>query len=270
MSAKTVVAISSFVMRGVVGLRAITFALERRGARVWPVATVTMPWHPGLGPSTRSRPADFATHLDELATKAAEVDAVLTGYFASADQVAAAARFIDAVRAARSDALVLVDPVTGDERGRYVPDAVADAIGSALLPRADIATPNANELRDLARASEAEDDLAAVARRLGPPEVVVTSGVERPGAIGAMLVTPTATTVVEHTAITPAPRGTGDLFSAVLLSARLGGATPEAALREAAAATLGVILASDAEVLALAEGQEAIAKPPLDLVRAVA
>ena len=92
MSEKTVAAISSFVMRGAVGLRAITFALERRGVTVWAVPTVVMPWHPGLGRSTRT-PADaLPEQLAELSAHASRIDAVLTGYFASAAQVEAAAR----------------------------------------------------------------------------------------------------------------------------------------------------------------------------------
>ena len=145
-TAKTVAVVSSFVMRGAVGLRANVFALERRGVTVWAVPTVLLPWHPGLGPSTRTPSADLPRQLDELADHAAGLDGVLTGYFASAAQVAAAAGFIDRLRAVRPDALVVVDPVTGDEGGRYVPDAVAEAIHRELVPRADVITPNINEL----------------------------------------------------------------------------------------------------------------------------
>ncbi|MCF3933799.1 bifunctional hydroxymethylpyrimidine kinase/phosphomethylpyrimidine kinase [Acuticoccus sp. M5D2P5] len=261
MTVKTVVAISSLVMRGAVGLRAIVFALERRGHRVWPLPTVTMPWHPGLGRSTRSVPAEFATQLNELSRFAGEVDAVLTGYFANAEEVEAAARFIDAVRAARGDALVVVDPVTGDENGRYVPDAVAEAIVTQLLPRADIATPNVNELADLGTGDTPE----ARARSIGTRRIVVTSAIARDGRIGSMLLGE-ETATVEHAAITPAPRGTGDFFSAILTSAVLGGASGRDALAEAAAATLAVIEASDGETMALADAQDAIAAPPVSRV----
>jgi pyridoxine kinase len=259
--AKTVVAISSFVMRGAVGLRAAQFALERRGDTVWPVPTVLMPWHPGLGRSTRTVPADLPAQLAELSTRAAEVDAVLTGYFATAETVAAAARLIDAVRAARSDAIVLVDPVIGDERGRYVPDPVAEAIASLLVPRADILTPNAHELADLSGGSD-----AAAARRLGPPAVVVTSAVAEGGRIAALLVDDEGEALAEHDAVRDAPRGTGDLFAAVLLSARLSGRELAGAVREAAAATLAVVRASGPETLALAAAQDLIAAPPADTV----
>lgn len=257
MRGRTVVAISSHVMRGAVGLRAVVFALERRGATVWPVPTVLLPWHPGLGPSTRSPNADLPAHLADLAQHAGEVDAVLTGYFASAAQVEAAAGFIDAVRAVRPDAVVLVDPVTGDERGRYVPDEVAEAIRLRLMARADILTPNANELADLGGTRDPVEAAAATGART----VVVTSALSEGGRIGTLLIGPEGTFVAAHERIEPAPRGTGDLFSAVYLSARLGG-TDVHALEEAAAATLAVVKASDGTSLALATAQDAIAAPP--------
>ncbi|WP_108658401.1 bifunctional hydroxymethylpyrimidine kinase/phosphomethylpyrimidine kinase [Acuticoccus kandeliae] len=262
MTVKTVVAISSLVMRGAVGLRAIVFALERRGHRVWPVPTITLPWHPGLGPSTRSVPAEMPAQLDELGRFAGEVDAVLTGYFANAAEVEAAATFIDRVKAARPDALVLVDPVSGDENGRYVPAPVADAIRTLLLPRADIATPNVNELADLGTGATIDDR----ARSLGAKRVAVTSAIAHDGRIGSLLLGAGGRWQVEHAAVTPAPRGTGDFFSAILLAAIIEGAAEEAALAEAAAATLAVIRASDGETMALADAQDAIVAPPLGTV----
>jgi len=53
MSKKAVIVISSHVARGSVGNRAAVFALETLGFPVWAIPTVTMPWHPGHGVSTR-------------------------------------------------------------------------------------------------------------------------------------------------------------------------------------------------------------------------
>jgi pyridoxine kinase len=256
MGGKTVVAISSFVMRGAVGLRAVQYALERRGHVVWSVPTVLMPWHPGLGRSTRTVPADLAAQLAELATRGAEVDAVVTGYFADAATVTATAHFIDAVRGARPDVLVMVDPVIGDDGGRYVPDNVAEAIADELVQRANILTPNLYELEDLSGGR----DVAAV-RSLGVPEVAVTSGFTTPGRIGAMLVTADEAVIAEHDHVEPAPRGTGDLFGAVYLSARLAGRSARDALREVAAATFAAVGAARDDLLPFAD--EAVATPPV-------
>lgn len=257
MNGKTVVAISSTVMRGAVGLRPITFALERRGLTAWPVPTVLLPWHPGLGPSTRTPNPDLAAHLADLGAHAATVDAVLTGYFVSPEQVAAAAAFIDTVRAARPDATVLVDPISGDERGRYVPDAVAEAVRALLVPRADILTPNVHELADMAGI----DDPVAAARSLGVAKVVVTSAHRGEGEVGTLVVADGSATLAVHAEIEPAPRGTGDLFSAVCLASALSQPIVEAVC-DAAAATLAAISRSGADMLDYAAAHEALASPP--------
>ena len=256
MQGKTVVAISSTVMRGAVGLRPITFALEHRGCTAWPVPTVLLPWHPGLGPSTRTPNPDLAAHLADLGTHADRVDAVLTGYFADAGQIDAAASFIDRVRAARPDALVLVDPVMGDERGRYVPDAIAEAIATRLVPRADIITPNVHELADLG----GTNDLAAAAAAIGTRQVVVTSAIRRAGRLGTLVLGPDTAAVALHEERAHAPRGTGDLFSAVYLSAALA-AAPAEAVRDAAAATFAAVRASATDMLDYAAAADAIARP---------
>ncbi|GAB5447314.1 PfkB family carbohydrate kinase [Gymnodinialimonas sp.] len=263
-TAKTVAAVSSFVMRGAVGLRANVFALERRGVTVWAVPTVLLPWHPGLGPSTRTPSADLPRQLDELADHAAALDGVLTGYFASAAQVVAAAGFIDRLRAVRPDALVVVDPVTGDEGGRYVPDAVADAIHRELVPRADVITPNINELRDMAG-----DTAPASVRALGVPQVIVTSALGDAEMTGSTLVTPDRIASVTHNCVSDVARGTGDLFAGVLMAALVAGMDGPAALREASAATLAVLSRSGSEALDLGGCQDLIAAPDLSAVRLV-
>ena len=82
-----VISISSHVARGTVGNRAVVLALESLGFPVWAVPTVTLPWHPGHGPSTRivPPPAQFAAMVDDLAGSPwlGEVGAVITGYFGS-------------------------------------------------------------------------------------------------------------------------------------------------------------------------------------------
>lgn len=263
---RTVAALSSMVMRGAVGLRASQFALERRGHVVWPVPTVLLPWHPGQGPSTRTLNADFAAHTADLSTHASALDAVFTGYFGATDQVTAAAKFIDAVRTARPDATILVDPVIGDDHGRYVPDPVAEAIKAELLPRADIITPNTFELRDLT----GETDQATAARTARVPTVVATSSATAAHRIAATLWTAAGSHTVWHAAANPVPRGTGDLFAAVLLAALLEGRAPTVALAEAAATTCAVATKSGSNVLALQTAQADIAEPPIHLISAAA
>ncbi len=148
--ATTVIVISSHVVRGSVGNRAAVFALETLGFPVWAVPTVVLPWHPGHGPAGRIVPPaeEFSRLMQDLqrAPWLGEVGAVLTGYLGHPEQAAAVAELVKAVKAKNPEAVYLCDPVIGDEKGLYVPEATAMGIRDRLLPLADIATPNRFEL----------------------------------------------------------------------------------------------------------------------------
>ena len=243
-----VLVISSLVARGSVGARASAFALERHGHPVWLVPTVWLPWHPGQGEAPRIVPdgAAFQASLDAMAAsdKLGEIGAVLTGYLGDGAQAAPIGRLIDAVRAANPDVLVVVDPVSADERGPYVPEAVLDALRGELLPRADVLTPNRFELAALSGLPAGGDpaQLAAAARRLGIGLTVVTSalGIMR-GAIGALSVSAREAILAEHAAVPDAPHGTGDLFAALLTAHMLAGANAEEALTRATSSVFDII-----------------------------
>lgn len=234
---KTILSISSHVMRGGVGNRAAVFALEARGHAVWSVPTVILPWHPGHGRSTRIAvdTTAFANALEDLKGSKwrGEVRAAMTGYFADAGQVQAAADLIRAFKAADPDFLYLCDPVIGDAGGLYVAEAVASAIRDELLPLADLATPNRFELGWLADAPVDDNAaIAAAARRIGVGRLVSTSAhAMMKGAIANLLVEGDRQVLAEHQALEAAPNGLGDLFSALLLSHVVQGRTAEEALR---------------------------------------
>jgi pyridoxine kinase len=243
---KTILSISSHVMRGGVGNRAAVFALETRGHGVWSVPTVILPWHPGHGRSTRIavETAAFANALQDLKGSKwrGEVRAAMTGYFADAGQVRAAADLIRAFKAADPDFLYLCDPVIGDAGGLYVAEAVAVAIRDELLPLADLATPNRFELGWLADA--AVDDnaaIAAAAGRTGIARLVATSAhAMMKGAIANLLVEGDRQVLAEHQALERAPNGLGDLFSALLLSHVVEGRSAEEALRLASSSVFEI------------------------------
>lgn len=234
---KTILAISSHVMRGGVGNRAVVFALESRGHAVWSVLTVILPWHPGHGRSTRIaiEPEAFAAALNDLkgAKWRGEVRAAMTGYFADAGQVRAAADLIRAFKAGDPGFVYLCDPVIGDAGGLYVAETVAAAIRDELLPLADVATPNRFELGWLADAGIGDNAaLAAAARSTGISRLVVTSAhAMMKGAIANLLVEGDRLALAEHQALAAAPNGVGDLFSALFLSHLLEGLSAEEALR---------------------------------------
>jgi pyridoxine kinase len=265
-----VLSISSHVARGSVGNRAMVFALERLGFTVWAVPTVLLPHHPGHGPGTRIVPDDkeFEALLQNVIQdgRAAEVAGIVSGYLASESQAHAVSRVVAAVKAARSDALYLCDPVIGDAGRVYVAEALAAAIRDELLPLADAATPNAFECAWLAgQADVPSPDLAALAKNLPPPTVLVTStpALMR-GQIGNLLVTDTETVFFEHPELATPVKGTGDLLTALLLARRLEGRDwPKAA--EMALSSVFEIVAGTAKAgadeLVLAELQTSLAHP---------
>jgi pyridoxine kinase len=275
MEPKAVLAISSQVARGSVGLRAAGFALERLGHQVWKVPTIWMPWHPGhaksLGLPPRSVTPDdvFATSLEALTATPVidEVGAILTGYFASAGQVKAACRAIDAVRKVTPDVLVVCDPVSADSHGTYVPVDVVAALREELLPRCDLATPNRFEAAAFSRMEPATTnaELAAQARAMQVPAVVVTSafGMMK-NAMGALAVDQGKAVLVEHTTIDGAPHGTGDLFSALLTSHRMAGAPLDAAVARATSSVFEIVARSvqaGSDELLIAREQSSLVSP---------
>ncbi len=265
--------VSSHVSHGCVGNRAIAFALERLGFRVWLVPTIILPHHPGHGsvdPITLPDAA-FAGHLDALAAlpTIADIGAVISGYLATPAQANALARFVGAVKTARPDALYLCDPVIGDAGKLYVDDANAAAIRDRLMPLADIATPNWFEAAWLAEQDYDPDDpspdVQEIASRLGTPLTVVTSlpALLR-GQIANALIEKDTVTLAEHRLIETAVKGTGDLFAAVFLGRLMQRGKARAALQLASATVADVVNAtarSGIGDLDLVAAQQAIAEP---------
>jgi len=243
----SVIVISSHVVRGSVGNRASVFALETLGFPVWAVPTVILPWHPGHSRATRIVPAreDFVSLINDLCGSPwlGEVGAVLSGYLGDAGQADDVARLVAAVRAVNPEALYLCDPVIGDTGGLYVPEAVASAIASKLVPIADIATPNVHELGWLSGAPIGDtNSLIAAAETLGPARVLVTSAIAMmAGSTGNMLLSGSQTLMAEHRLIPNAPNGLGDLMSASFLARLLEGLPDEKALQMATGAVFEIL-----------------------------
>lgn len=270
-SGQAVIVVSSHVARGSVGNRAAVFALEKLGFPVWAVPTVNLPWHPGHGPATRIVPPAeaFAAFLADLegAPWLGEVAAVLSGYLGGPEQASAIASLVAAVKARNPKALYLCDPVIGDAGGLYVPEATAQAIGTILIPLADIATPNRHELEWLCGGDRLDDNRAiiAAAGRLGPEYVLTTSAhAMLAGSIGNLLLTTHHAYLAEHRAIANSPNGPGDLTSAMFLARTLAGEGPEKALQTTTAAVFEVIARAvkrGADELMLATDADSLAHP---------
>ena len=155
-----ILAISSQVARGSVGLSAITAALQRLGHEVVALPTVILSSHLGY-PNVAGTKVDVGTlhqMLGALETNGwlAEVDAVLTGYLPSRAHVRFAAEAFARVRAIQPQSLNFCDPVLGDDpEGLYVDPGAAEAVREELLPIADLVSPNRFELSGTIAQNEA-------------------------------------------------------------------------------------------------------------------
>jgi pyridoxine kinase len=268
-----VLALSSHVVRGHVGLAATVPALQWLGHEVWALPTVVLASRPGLGRLERQERQELPDLAAMLAALEADgcwpmLDAVLTGYFPSAASVDVAADAIARIRAANPRAKVLVDPILGDAGRLYVAPTTAAAIRDRLLPLADIATPNLFELTwltgaapaslDDAASDRALENVARLARQLGPATVVVTSAGETAAEVATLLVTGSPRRERRLPRRDGIPNGAGDLFAGLLLGYLLDGLSEEAAL-DASLAALDRVLAASAgrdvlELGALADG----------------
>ena len=247
-----VLSISSQVVWGPVGNSAAVPALQAKGHEVLALPTITLSNHPGHG-----APAGFRTPADDMARMFAalealgalsDLDAMLTGYFATVGQVQEVARLLDRVAVP----FLLVDPVMGDNGKLYVPQEVAEAIRDHLLPRASCLTPNAFELSWLS-GHEVTDEASAVAaaRSLKLPEVLATSVPSHDG-LATLLVTPDAVHRIVAPKLDKVPNGTGDFLSGLYLAERLGHSPQQAFSAAMKTLSRAIALSSGTTVLNVA------------------
>lgn len=269
-----VLAISSQVAVGHVGLSAITPVLQRLRVGVVALPTVLLSNHPGHRRfhGKRVDPELLAGMFDTIETNGwlRDIDAILLGYLPSSEHVAIAADLIKRVRAVRTGMrfTVLCDPVIGDDpKGLYIDESAADAIRRDLVPLADILTPNRFEVSWLSGV-EVTDPASALraARAIGVPNVMVTSvpgGTER---LANVLVSASGAFKCDVERRNHMPNGTGDAFAALLLAALLrDGATMREALA-LATARIDVIAASSAgssELRLIENAADWVHAPPL-------
>lgn len=171
-------------------------------------------------------------------------DAVLTGYFTSAQEVRTVLKYFQ-----NTKALFVVDPVMGDNGELY--DGFTGSLCNEikeLACRADIITPNITELRCLTGESNA-DKAAEIMLKNGNKAVVLT-GVEENGMIGSTVFTRNA----RKTFLSPKRggyfSGTGDIFSAILTGKMLKGSSVFDAARlagEFISAVISVTVAENAQ-----------------------
>jgi pyridoxine kinase len=265
--AKTVLSIQSQVVAARVGNSVAAFAMERLGVRVFQLPTTLLGRRPdrgspGGGPIPVERLKTFIDALNDDGVLG-DIDAVLTGYLGHADQAPLILDLVERVKAANPKALFVCDPVLGDDGKLYVGEKTADAIVNGLAAGADWLLPNAFELGVITgRAIESIEHARDAARRIGKP--TLTSSLRTATGIGNLLSAPTGDWFCETARLPRAPKGAGDLLSALYVARRVRGDAPAIALEGATGATYDVIvrsIAAESDDLLLPEAQDVLADP---------
>ena len=263
-----ILSVQSEVVYGHVGQGAARFALQRLGHEVWALPTVLLSNHTGYARvEGETLSADRLQRLiDGLAENAwlAECDGIISGYLGSAEQVGVVATAVSHVKHARPAAIYCLDPVLGDEGRAYVKPGVAEAIARTLLPLADIVTPNAFELTQLAASPVRNPDEArTAAKRLGRPLVAATSIPDEDGRIGVLASKRNECWFASTPRLENVPHGAGDLFAALFLAARLSVLSVAESLASTLASVFHILSASrGCDEMRLIAEQHALATPP--------
>lgn len=263
----TVLSIQSQVVGARVGNSVAAFAMERLGVRVLQLPTTLLGRRPDRGPPGGGPiPAGhFESLIEGLAADGllGEIDAVLSGYLGAAELAPLILAAVDQIKAENPKAIYACDPVMGDEGRLYVSDATAEAIRTQLVPRADWLIPNLFELGAIAgRALAGLEDAQAAAKALG--KIVLATSVRTAIGLGNLYVAPTGDWFCETPRLPRAPKGAGDLFSALFVARRVRGDAPAVALEGATGGVYDVIvrsLAADSGDLLLPQAQDVLADP---------
>lgn len=249
----TVLALSSEVGVGAVGLSIARFVFAKQRLQAICLPTISLASRPDLGTMAgHAIPANvLGAQLNALAGDGwlTKLNGVMTGYFASEEQVEKVATFFKKLREENPSATIVVDPVLGDcDTGLYVSEEVAQAVRDLLLPLADVITPNLFEFSWLCGMPQLSfDDLVVQANGLHVPDVVVTSAhigfsTEIPSSrdarpqenqqnlIKTVHIHKGEMTIFSSPFIAEMPKGTGDVFASHLLSRLVQGEEMKAAV----------------------------------------
>jgi len=264
---RTLLSIQSQVASARVGNSVAAFAIERLGVRAWQLPTTLLGGRPDRGlPGGGPISAEMLWAVFEgLAADGAlaAVDAVLTGYLGGPEQVAVALEIVARVKAANGDAIFVCDPVLGDEGRLYVSEAIADAVVNGLAPHADWLAPNAFELgvmtgKEITSVETARD----AARRFGKP--MLCSSIRTTLGLGNLYAAPSGDWFCETARLPRAPKGAGDLLTALFTARRIRGEAAAIALEAATGSTYDVIvrsIAANSDDLLLPQAQALLEEP---------
>ena len=230
----TILAISSSVTTGHVGLSAIVPVLNALQLNAIALPTVVLSNHPGFPHTagTRIEPKTLSAMLDALDSNGMldHITTILSGYLPTAAHVDFVSAVIDRLQKRQPHLLYICDPILGDDpKGLYIDPAAAAAIRDQLVPRADILLPNRFELSWLTGHDITSPETALqAARRLHQGRIIAKSIPVGSGDREALTILDITAEVATPATDAPAiytvpkqqgvPNGTGDVFSALIAS----------------------------------------------------
>jgi pyridoxine kinase len=272
----SVISIQSQVAFGHVGNSAAVFPLQLHGIDVIAVPTTLLSNRPGYK-TIRGRVLDAPLVADllrgiEERGAVENCKMILSGYLGSPEIAAEVADFVARARARNPQLAYCCDPVLGDrDRGLFVQKDIPPLVRDRLCPLADIITPNHFEFEWLCGAKvttiEQVIEAAQTLMARGPSTVVVTSAefADRPDdEIETVAIEQSQAWRVRTPRLPINPNGTGDLFAALLVAARVRGSDTPDALSHAASAIFAVLertAARGTEEMRIVESAEELVHP---------
>lgn len=254
-----VVSVQSQVVYGRVGNNVAVPVLLAQGLQVSAVPTVVLsntPHYSSMHGGAVSLPW-FEGYLADLRARGClqQLKAIQLGYLGNAEQAAVLVHWIGDLLSERPDIRVHIDPVIGDhDHGVYVNPAIVPVYRQQLLALADGLVPNGFELAQLTdRSVTTIDEVINAARTLlvGRTKwVIVTSAAPESWCEAEMsvaIVTAEHARTLNHARIDAAPKGTGDLFSAVLTGKLLAGSSLTNAAQQACDAVVAAVTLTHAK-----------------------
>lgn len=270
----SVFVISSYVVSGQVGLKAMMPALRALNIEAVSLPTIILSAHPAAFTahdppvSSLQSPEQMLATADWLMAVGALDDCVgvITGYLPSPAHIEAAGEIVRRMRAKNDTLYYCCDPICGDDGALYLPQENVTALRDTLLPLADLTTPNLFELGVLSgdkalqeETLEEDADIIAAAKALSPPHVVVTSAPAPQGRIASLSVG--AQTLRCETARAPrAPHGMGDCFAALYVGLHLQGEVKKLGITSA---TLAQMANHNLHTAQLPHGPVTLAQPAI-------
>lgn len=169
---------------------------------------------------------DFTAHMDAYMDEWKKLDlhfsGILTGYLGSPEQIQIVKRFFSQFR--DENTVTVIDPVMGDYGNLYhTYSPLLARQMSALVPYADILTPNLTEACILTGTDYdpdmTQEELTRLCRQIAGmgPQKIVISGLDRGDALENFVFQPgTRPRIIRESKVGPCRSGTGDVFSSII------------------------------------------------------